>query len=78
MSIQTALAHLGITVNETVKGKIATVDIPHVIPEREGELISHILKINQALQDVGLLGQWRAKKGGTTRMRWILLIGAKR
>lgn len=76
-TLHDALAPLGITVEITNPGKIATVGLPHVTPEREHELVPQILAINAALQEAGLLGQWRAKKGGTPTERWILLFGSK-
>jgi len=68
---------IGIECEITVPGRIATVDLPHVKAENERILTPMVLTINEALQNAGLLGTWRAKTGGTTTERWILLIGKK-
>lgn len=49
-----------------------------IVPaDRENELVATVFRINGALRDAGLLSQWRAKIGGTSTERWILLIGNK-
>ena len=75
--LNAALAHLGITCKITIPGRVATVGLAHVLADNEHELVPQILAINKALQDAGLLSKWRAKKGGSSTERWILLIGAK-
>ena len=77
MDLHTALAPIGVTVEVTVRNRIATVNVPHVPAARRAELTPHVLRINEALQQHGLLGRWRAKTGGTQTESWVLLIGTR-
>lgn len=77
MTIVELLAEIGIKATETIKGKIVAPDLPHVPTARRNELVPTIQKINAALQIAGILHQWRAKTGGTTDERWILIVAEK-
>ncbi len=73
------LESLGIIAEETVTEKVIVLLSLDTVPtSQEKELFPQIIAINAALQKAGLLDKWRARKGGSTHERWILLIAEKK
>ena len=77
MDLVTVMKNIGIECKITRPNSIALTDIPSVPTADDCILVPDILRINKALQDAGLLGKWRARKGGTTKDSWILIFGKK-